>query len=144
MADTLKILIKDKLKELFPNSEIHRENIQGAFIERSFHIVRVTSKPIPKLFDFQKVTYHYQIIYFAAKENPREDMDEVTDVLTVGFRYLKGFGLLQNRNFEPLVNDDGAELHFTFDLEVHLRADEVPKFDENNNIDYNGGLKNGE
>lgn len=131
------VRIKDKLAELFPDRKIYSENISGNFKDGTFFIQRTKLIPTPKLFGMQKQVYSLQIVYFPLEEDRRGDMDNVAEKLARDFKVLDGVAHLTNREFVPL--DD--ELHFSFDLEVHILPDEVDKFTDD--LDFIGGIKNG-
>lgn len=133
-------LIKDKLKSLFPEIEIHREDIGGGFTTPSFFVQNPRMTVTPKLFYQQIRNYNCDIVYFPPEEKQKWECEKMIEQLVEGFQTIDGIAKLFNREFEVLESEPpNAELHFSFSLELHVKSSVTENF--NQDLDYKGGLK---
>jgi hypothetical protein len=130
--------IADTLAAAFPEITIYTENITGGFVEPSFFVKQVKMILTPRLFDYQKQIYRYNITYFPKLVDSKEDMENMANELSEKIRMIDGVARLFDRDIEPLDN----ELHFSFALEVHVKPEEKEKIYQDLEVD--GGLKHGE
>jgi hypothetical protein len=103
--------IVQKLREIFGNKMIYRENQTSGFKDDSFFIPSIEAESKGELSFSNRVTMHCQIIYFPRRDHINDDIESVqlqliTDFLTVGGQDVF------NRNFAK--SDDA--LVFTFDF----------------------------
>lgn len=102
------------LQSLFPDLPIYKEDQKGGFKEPSFFVSSISTGTKPELFDRQKRTYSYQLVYFPTLDKPKADMERMQDFLLDNFTMLPQFATIRNREFQVV---DGA-LTATFDVVI--------------------------
>ncbi|WP_461244460.1 phage tail terminator family protein [Secundilactobacillus muriivasis] len=112
------------LQSLFPDLPIYKEDQKGGFKEPSFFVSSIGTGATPELFERQKRTYSYQLVYFPTLDKPKADMERMQDLLLDNFTVLPEFATIRNREFQVV---DGA-LTGTFDVVIRAYPkDNTPK-----------------
>lgn len=138
MKESIVELIGKELSQLFPNIQINRENREGGFEEPSFFVEKITTTSKPELFDIQNRKYAYQIIYFPTLKRPKEDMEQVEELLLANFTSLKDYANVNNREFKQ--SDDNT-LQMTFDVQIRaIKINNSPTLED---MKFKGGIASG-
>lgn len=112
------------LASICPDVPIYKENQKGGFKEPSFFVSSINTHTTPELFDRQKRTYSYQLVYFPTLDKPKADMERMQDFLLDNLTVLPDFATIRNREFQVV---DGA-LTMTFDVVIRAYPkDDTPK-----------------
>lgn len=107
------------LEAIAPGTPVYRENQKGGFKEPSFYVSAIGSRSQPELFNRQKQTRGYQVVYFPNPKKPNEDMEIVEQMLFYQFLTLPKFAHIRDRNFSRV---DGT---LTVDFNVVIWAHPV-------------------
>lgn len=126
--------ISDELQAVFPDLEIYTENMEAKFKQQSCFIQQVQMTISPRLFDYQKRIYRYNISYFPSLEDTNADIEEMAEKLAGSIQAIEAVAWLFDREMQ--VVDD--VLHFSFALEVHLKPEEKETFYQD--LQVKGGL----
>lgn len=130
-------LIAKRLKELWPDIPVFRENQTDGFPEPSFYVHR---RPMTMKHAFSRIqerSYQFQIVYFPDPEKPHEDMDTMGEALESNFTEIPNYARLNGIEFEPA----DTELHMMFSVFVRaFPADDTVK---QATMDYQGDIANG-
>lgn len=138
MKESIVELIGNELSRLFPGVQINRENREGGFEEPSFFVEKVDTGVKPELFNIQNRKYAYQVVYFPKIKRPKEDIDNVEEILLDNLTELKDFATIRNREFKQ--SDDNT-LQMTF--EVWIRAYKVDNTSKQEQLKFTGGIADG-
>lgn len=107
------------LGAIAPGIPVYRENQKGGFKEPSFYVSVIGTRSSPELFDRQKRTHGYQVIYFPNPVNSNQDMEKMEQLMLDRFLVLPDFAHIRDRNFSRV---DGT---LVVDFNVVLWADPV-------------------
>lgn len=102
-----------------PGVPVYRENQKGGFKEPSFYVSAIGSRSQPELFNRQKRTHGYQVVYFPTTIKPNHDMTAMEQLLLDQFLTLPEFAHIWDRNFSRV---DGT---LTVDFNVAIWAHPV-------------------
>lgn len=113
------------LASICPDVPIYKEDQKGGFKEPSFFVSSIGTGTLPELFDRQKRTYSYQLVYFPdPDDHPKAKMEQMQDSLLDNLTVLPQFATIRNREFQVV---DGA-LTMTFDVVIRAYPkDDTPK-----------------
>lgn len=110
MEDITTMIVK-RLRELFGNVKIYRENVKSGFEEDSFFIPALHIKSKSELGKKHNLTFSCQVIFLPRTDHINDDIQTTMNTLLIGFLKLNNNDVF-NREF--VVSDDA--LVFTFDL----------------------------
>jgi len=126
-----------QLKTIFPEAVVYRKNQKGGFKEPSFFVSSITTTRTPEMFNRQKRSYHYQLIYFPDPDSAEQDMERMQENLLDRFTELTGFSYVRDVDFSIV---DGA-LTMTFAINVRAYPEDLtPK---QRTLDYHGRVIHG-
>lgn len=116
--------IAQLLATISPGLPIYKEQQSGGFQEPSFFVSSIGDSISPELFQRQRRTHSFQVVYFPDPAKPNSDMDSMKFKLMDQFLELPEFATIRNRDFKPV---DGT-LTLTFDVWVWAHPqDDTPK-----------------
>ncbi|WP_203640685.1 phage tail terminator family protein [Levilactobacillus andaensis] len=122
------------LGTIAPELPVYRENQKGGFKEPSFYVSAIGTRSNPELFDRQRRTHGYQVVYFPDPNKPNQDMEAMEQLLLDRFLTLPEFAHIRNRNFNRV---DGT---LTVDFNVVLWAKPVEDDTKLKSMEYHGGV----
>lgn len=122
------------LGTIAPELPVYRENQKGGFKEPSFYVSAIGTRSNPELFDRQRRTHGYQVVYFPDPNKPNQDMEAMEQLLLDRFLTLPEFAHIRNRNFNRV---DGT---LTVDFNVVLWAKPVEDDTKLQSMEYHGGI----
>ena len=123
-----------QLKTIFPDAVVYRKNQKGGFKEPSFFVSKITTTRQPELFNRQKRTYHYQVVYFPDPANAEPDMEQMEEQLLDRFTQLDDFSPVRDVDFSVV---DGA---LTMAFSVTIRAYPEDLTPKQRVLDYHGRI----
>ena len=108
-----------RLGELFPDIEVHRDEIGQGFEEPCFFILPLRVAQEAKLGNRYYRRHSFDVHYFPRTEGASEELQEVTDTLLMGLEYiLMGGDLIRASRTEAEIHD--GVLHFMADYDVFV------------------------
>ena len=108
-----------RLGELFPDVEVHRDEIGQGFEEPCFFILPLRVAQEAKLGNRYFRRHSFDVHYFPRTDGASEEMQEVTDTLLMGLEYiLMGDDLIRAARTEAEIHD--GVLHFMADYDVFV------------------------
>ena len=126
-----------QLKAIFPDAVVYRKNQKGGFKEPSFFVSKITTTRQPELFNRQKRTYHYQVVYFPDPTNAEPDMERMEEQLLDRFTQLDDFAPVRDMDFSVV---DGA---LTMVFSVTIRAYPEDLTSKQRVLNYHGRIADG-
>lgn len=130
-------LVAKRLKALWPDIPVFRENQADGFPEPSFYIHRRPMTMRHAFSGIQERSYQFQLVYFPDPEKPHKDMDLMIEALGANFTEIPNYARLNDVEFEPA----DTELHMMFS--VFVRAFPVDDPVKQETLDYQGDIANG-
>lgn len=132
-------LVVQTIHDKLPTIPIYRERVPTAFSEPSFVITRSSTSFNGEPNGYTMRTYAFDVAYFPKPTRSHEDIDIMAEWLMVNLKIIEpNYAMVINGNLN--VTDD--ILHYTFDIRARIRDEFERLF--NQNLDYQGGLKNGQ
>lgn len=126
-----------QLKTIFPGAVIYRKNQKGGFKEPSFFVSSITTTRMPEMFNRQKRSYHYQVVYFPDPTNAEPDMERMEEQLLDRFTQLDDFAPVRDVDFS--IVDDALTMAFSVTIRAYPE-DLTPK---QRVLDYHGRVIHG-
>lgn len=108
-----------RLGQLFPQIDVHRDEIAQGFDAPCFFIKTLRTVQTAKLGNRYFRRHSFDVHYFPRTEGASEELQEVTDTLLMGFEYIRmGDDLIRASRTEAEIHD--GVLHFMADYDVFV------------------------
>lgn len=130
-------LVGETLAQYWPDITIYSEQQEDGFIEPSFFVHRINLAISPEFTGYQKRRYAFQVVYFPGADNINAKLDQMAEALA-GIKVIAGFAHLSDVEIKP---GDNVLL---WDFNLNIRAKPVTTPTLQKQLDYTGGLENGD